>query len=809
MRAGFDELFADATAGTDVVVRGRSAIDADQLATPVPIDASLLDEVRGVAGVAEAEPEIVGLGQVLGADGEPLGGTGPPTLASNWIDNPELSSVELVEGDPPSAPDEVVIDTTTAEAGNLSVGDTTTVRTPAPVEVTIVGLSQLKEGASTGGVTYTAFTIDAARDLLMGGQDKVTDILVAAEPGVSQDELAERISAVLPPSAEAITGADLADEFAQSIEDNFLSLFERFLLVFAGVALLVAGFSIYNTFTITVAQRIRESALLRAIGSSRGQILVSVVLEALVVGLVASAIGLIAGIGLAVALEALLDAFGFGIPSTAPVLAGSTVAWAFAIGVGVTLLVSIVPAVRASRVSPLAALRDVSIDRSHTSVVRAVIGAVLVVGGTALVLSAALGSGDVLVQAAIGALTLIIGVIVLGPVAARPLSGLLGRPLPSLRGVSGGLARQNAMRNPRRTAGTASALMVGVAVVTVFTVMAASVKATLDDEVSRSFGGDLVVTAGGFSGSGLDPELARELDDLDEVDRAIGLSFGAALVDGETTTFNVADPEAVVDMFGLEVIAGSTAEMGETGLLVTEDDAEANGWTVGSTVEMTFADGQTEEATVEAIFESRQGDSVGPFVAPVALWAPHTTQLTDTSVLVRLADGVPVEEGEAAVVDVAGDFGQPDVQTREEYIDAIAGGVDTFLYFVYALLALAILIALMGIANTLSLSIHERTRELGLLRAVGQTRSQTRTMVRWESVIIALFGTLGGLGLGTFLGWALMRALAAEEGVGTFAAPLGQLLLVLGFGALVGVLAALRPAHRAARIDVLSAIATE
>jgi putative ABC transport system permease protein len=809
MRAGFDELFTDATAGTDAVVRGRSAVEADELTQPTLLDASVLDDVRAVDSVADAEPEILGLGQLLGSDGEPIGGNGPPTLASNWIDNPELSSVELVRGDPPSAPNEVVIDTTTAETGGLDIGDTTIVRTPAPIEVTIVGLSQLKEGASTSGVTYTAFTLDAARDLLVAGQDKVTDILVAAEPGVSQSELAERISAVLPSDAEAITGEDLAAEFSESIEDDFLGLFERFLVVFAVIALLVAAFSIYNTFTITVAQRIRESALLRAIGSSRGQILASVFIEALIIGIVASAIGLVAGIGLAVALSALLDAFGFGIPTAAPVLAGSTVAWAFAVGIGVTLLAGIVPAVRASRVSPLAALRDVGVDRSHTSVARAVIGAVLTIGGIALVVTAALGSGGVLTQAAIGAILLVVGVVVLGPIAARPVSALLGRPLPAVRGVTGALARQNAMRNPRRTAGTAAALMVGVAVVTMFTVMAASIKATLDDRVSRSFGGDLVVAAGGFSGSGIDPELAGALGELDEVDEAVGVGLGAAVIDGESRTFTVTDPAAATDMLGIGVVEGSMADVGDTEIAISEDEAEAEDWSVGSPVELAFSDGQTEEVTVAAVFESRQGDAISPIVVPVVVWAPHTTQLTDTTVLVRLADGVALSDGEAAVTEVAEAFGQPDVQTRDEYVDSIASGVDTFLYFVYALLALAILIALMGIANTLSLSVYERTRELGLLRAVGQTRSQTRTMVRWESVIIALFGTLGGLGLGTFLGWALLRALAADEGVGVFAAPIGQLVIVLAFGALVGLLAAVRPARRAARLDVLAAIATE
>jgi len=282
-----------------------------------------------------------------------------------------------------------------------------------------------------------------------------------------------------------------------------------------------------------------------------------------------------------------------------------------------------------------------------------------------------------------------------------------------------------------------------------------------------------------------------------------------APVAGDENVFTVTDPDEVADMLDLNVTDGSMAEVGDTGMAVSQDEAESNGWTIGSTVDLTFVDGQSQDLTIDAIYDTGAGAAVGSFVIPVDVWAPHTTQPTDTTVLIRLAEGVSLDDGQAAVQEVATTYGQPDVQTRDEYIDSVAGGVDVFLYFVYALLALAILIALMGIANTLSLSVHERTRELGLLRAVGQTRSQVRSMVRWESVIIALFGTVGGLALGAFLGWALMQAVATEEGFGVFAAPVAQLAVVVAFGALVGILAAFRPAQRAARLDVLDAIATE
>lgn len=808
MRAGFDELFTESNAGIDAVVRGEAEIEAEMGGQAALVDGSVVEDIQAVDGVATAEAQIVGVGQIVGADGTSIGGNGPPTLAVNWIDNSDLSSYELVDGGrAPEAPGEVVIDVDAAETGDLAVGDSTIVRTPAPVEVEIVGLMEITGGG--GQVTYAAFTFDDAQRYLMGGQDKVTSVLLAAEPGVSQQELVDGLQPVMPDGIEAITGAEYTEEATESIGDDFLNFFEAFLLVFAGIALFVAMFSIYNTFSITVAQRIRESALLRAVGSSRAQILVSILFEALVVGIVASAIGLVAGVGLSMGLKALLDAFGLSIPATGPIVAPSTVLWSFVIGIGVTMLASILPAVRASRVPPLAALRDVAIDRSDTSVARAVIGALFTVVGAGLVISAILGGGGVLLRAGLGAVALLIGIVVLGPIAARPMSAILGSPLPRLRGVTGQMARQNAMRNPRRTAGTASALMVGVAVVTLFTVVAASIKASIDEEVSRSFGGDLVVATTGFSGSGLDPAMAAEINELPEVERAVGIGLGAAIIDGEERVFSVADPAALASVLDVEVRDGSLGEMGDNAIAVAEDTAESAGYEVGSEVTMDFLDGQSESVTIGAIYSEGAGNSVSTYIVPTDLWAPHTPVQVDISVLITLADGVDIGTGRAAVEEVTAGYGEPEVQDRDEYVEMQAGGIDLLLNIVYVMLALAIVIALMGISNTLSLSVHERTRELGLLRAVGQTRPQTRSMVRWESVVVALFGTVGGLALGTFLGWALMRAIRAEEGIGTFAAPVGQLVLVLALGAVVGIIAAIRPARRAARLDVLQAIATE
>jgi putative ABC transport system permease protein len=394
-------------------------------------------------------------------------------------------------------------------------------------------------------------------------------------------------------------------------------------------------------------------------------------------------------------------------------------------------------------------------------------------------------------------------------VIAKSAAGVIGSPLPRLRGITGGLARQNAMRNPRRTSSTASALMVGVGVVTLFTVFAASLKASIDDSVSGSFRGDLVVTTGSFGGGGLSPELASDLAELPEVRTATGLGEGRALVDGDTEELTVVEPAQVTRVLDLDVEKGSIADLSDQQLAVAEDVADDNDWRIGSPVPVSFVDGASADFTVGAVYEAR--DIAGDYVMSRGAWTPHALQDIDDSVLIELRPGVSIDTGKRAVEGVAESYGAPDVMDADEYVDDVAGQVDMMLGIVYVLLALAIIIALMGIANTLSLSIYERTRELGLLRAVGESRRQLRSMIRWESVIIAIFGTTGGLALGVFLGWALVQAAASggELVTTTFAAPIGQLLIVLVVGALAGVLAGFRPARRAGQLDILRAIGTE
>ncbi len=814
LRANFASLFTTANGGTDAVVRSADAIQARSGRGPAPgarvrglISAALVDRARSVPGVAAAEPSIQGFGQLVGKDGKAISGNGAPSQAANWIGDPDLTPYRLVDGRAPSADDEVVVNRGAAKSGGLRIGDITTVQTPEPVRVRIVGIATWGTADGFGKTTYTAFTLQSAERHVIRQAGQVSNIAVKATPGVSQDELVRRLQPLLPPGVEALTAAQVTKETTDELSGQFLDLFRTFLLVFAGIALLVATFSIANTFSILVAQRRRESALLRAIGASRGQILGSVVVEALLVGLVASAAGLLGGFGIAGLLKGLFKSFGFALPASGLVVTATTVVVPLVVGTVVTLAAGVVPAVKASRVPPLAALRDVAADRASASAWRAVAGVTLTAIGVVVVVTAVVGGGgSVLFRAGLGALLTLVGVVVFGPVVARAAIGFLGSPLPRLRGIAGALARQNAMRNPRRTSGTAAALLVGVGVVTLFTVFAASLKASIDHSVSTSFGGDLTISTGGFGAGGLSPRLVRDIGTLPEVQSATGLGQGIVRVDGDGKTISIADPARLGEVLDLDVAQGSITGLGDHQLAVSKQTADGKGWRLGATVPAAFADGTTTQLTVAAIYQAR--NVAGDYLLSRAAWTPHAVQDLDSLVFVKLKKGVGLQAGKTTVEQVAKRYGSPTVQDRQQFTDTISQGINMFLGIVYALLALAILIALLGIANTLSLSIHERTRELGLLRAVGQTRGQLRSMVRWESVIIALFGTIGGLCLGAFLGWALVQA-ASKQNIARFSAPVGQLLAVLVAGAVAGVLAGVRPARRAAKLNVLEAIATE
>ena len=804
MTKGFGDMYTEANAGTDALVRSSSEVGEAGLTERGLLDLSLVDDLAAVDGVAAAVPRIEGNARIVGADGDPLGGNGPPTQGGNWIADDTLNPYDLAEGRAPEAPGEVVIDTAAAESGDLAVGDETIVRTPDPTPVTIVGLATFGDADSQGPITYAAFSAGQAAELFLPDPDHVSSVALAAEPGVSQAELVRRLDGVLPDGVEALTGDELTAELEDVIESDFLGWFETFLLVFAGISLVVATFSIYNTFSILVAQRTRESALLRALGASRGQVLRSVAAEALAVGLLASVGGLVAGLGLALGLLALMEAVGFTLPASSLVIGGGTVVTAVAVGVVVTLAASLAPAVRAARTAPLAAIRAVSVDASASSWLRAVVGALVTAAGVTVVVAGAL-DGEVS-RAGLGALVTLVGVVMLGPVVARPAAGLLGAPQAARRGLSGTLARRNAMRNPRRTASTALALLIGVTVVSLMTVVAASIKQSVSDTVDEQFAGDLVIMSDSFGLGGLSTELAPAVAELPEVAAVSPVGNAPVRLGDDEAIATTYDPATLGEVMDMGSVDGSTDDLGTGEIAVSEEYAADHGLALGDLLPVTYPDGATAETAVGAVYSNE--DMLGEVLLPQDAFRPHTAQDADLAVMIVLADGVAVDEGEIAVQAVADRFASPDVQTADEYTESVAGDVDQVLNVVYVLLVLAIVIALMGIANTLSLSIHERTRELGLLRAVGQTQGQLRSMVRGEAVTVALFGTAGGVGLGLFLGWAMVEALA-DEGFTAFAVPVPSLAIVLVVGALAGVLAAVRPARRAARLDVLDAIATD
>jgi len=490
------------------------------------------------------------------------------------------------------------------------------------------------------------------------------------------------------------------------------------------------------------------------------------------------------------------------------VLKPATVITALIVGVVVTLVAALAPAIRAARIPPIAALRETGQERVHSSKVRIALGVVITLAGFLQVISS-LGAdkpGTALRAAGFGAVLLIIATLVLGPVMARPLTGLIASPLRPLRGFTGQLVRENVMRNPRRTSGAASALLIGVTVVALFSVFAASVKASAQDQVDRSFGGDLVVDSGGFGVGGFNPAFADDIRALPEVDQATGLRFGSMRIDGDDKSVSVVDPSTAEGVFDLDVQQGRLAALHESQVGVSDILAEEKGYKIGTSLDATFPDGFETKVSVAAIYGSQ--DVAGNWVVGQPAWNPHAVNNSDALIFVNLKDGVSLAAGKQAVEKVAKTYPGAKVRDKDEFAKTAAGFVNQLLALVYVMLTLAIIIALLGIANTLSLSVYERTRELGLLRAVGMTRGQLRSSVRWEAVVVALFGAFGGLGLGVFLGWALVKG-AGKGGFTTVRIPPGSLVIVLLLAGIAGVVAGLRAAGKAAKLNVLEAIAAD
>ncbi len=810
MAQTFDDMFASAYDGVDGLVRAQSTFETPEGTAVRPrIDESLVDTLAGLDGVAAAEGDIWGTAQVVGRDGQPVGnpGMGPPTLATNWPEA-QFNPWTLVAGRAPQADDEVVIDEKTAGDAGYTAGDRGRVLVNgAPLDVTVVGVAAFGSAESPGGASFTMFTLPAAQAHL-GAPGQIDDVALAAADGVSQEELVRQTGTVLPHGTEAITGDAYVEE-NQDAMAQAMSMFDSFMMVFAVVALLVGGFTIFNTFFITVAQRTKQHALLRAIGASRRQVLLSILVEAIGIGVVASFVGLLAGVGVAAGLKVLLTAFGVALPAGGVVFEPSTAILAMSAGIIVTVGAAVSPARKAGKVPPIAAMRDIQTSSSgYGSKERVIVGLLVLATGVAGLLYGLLGSPSSALAVVGGAAIIVFfGVSILGRTVSLPLSRMIGWPLPRTRGIAGHLARENAMRSPKRTAATAAALMIGVGLVSFITIFAASTKTSFERAVDRAFTGDLVITSpqqfGG--GGGLSPELTARLNQLPEVQTAAGIRGGVAQIEG-SPQFVLAADDATFEVFDVQPLQGTPADLGPNSIAVYKDAAEAHGLSIGDTVPAEFVETGRQDLTVGMIY----GENVpaGDWLLGIKAFEANYSSQLDIQVFVKDADGVSPAAAKAAVEREADAYPGAKVLDQNQYKQDQMAIVDQMLGLVYAMLALAILIALLGIGNTLALSIFERTRELGVLRAVGMTRRQLRSTIRWESVIIAVQGAILGLGIGIFFGWALVLALA-DQGLTTLSIPVANLVTVVLLAALAGVVAAILPARRASRLDVLKAVVTE
>ncbi|MGI8329206.1 ABC transporter permease [Actinomadura scrupuli] len=795
----FDGVFTQVYKDVEVIVAAEQSFAASEDDPARPIPESVLTTIRTkVPGAATAEGASEGYAAIVGRNGKVIGGAGMTQLGGDWSDDLG-TEMRIVSGSPPRAPDDMVIDSVSAGKGGLKPGDQVKVLTQGPTRtMRLTGVFTL---GSSGGLakflTYALFTPETAQRLLVK-PGHYSEIYVHARRGVSTERLRDQTAAVLPAGYAVTTGQSETEKAKAEIKQVF-DILAIFLLVFAAVSVFVGSFIIFNTFSMLVAQRTRELALLRAVGASRRQVTRSVLGEATGVGLVGSTLGLAAGVGLALGLRALFTLLGIELPSTRPVLAAPTVLWSYAVGMVVTLVAAYFPARRAAKIPPVAAMRDDLGLPERSLRVRAAIGTVLMLLGAGALAGGLAGSGeDGASLVGLGAALVFLGIAMLSPLLSRPVTGVLGWPFARLAGTVGRMSRENTRRNPRRTAATASALMIGLALVAMVSVVAQSMKVSVGNAFDRGFGADYTMQAAG--GGGFSPEAVTAVSQAPGVNAVTPVRFGTVKLAGEKSPVMVADPLALARPIDLE-IDGGTGGLGPDELLVQRKEARAWGWSVGSTVAGEYPDGVKASFRVAGIYADNQMAG-SPYIMAPDGYRPHAAGELVQLAYVDVQDGArarrSLESALAAYPNVT-------LLDRQETKAKARGEIDQLLTMIIALLVLSIIIAALGIVNTLALSVIERTREIGLLRAVGMSRRQLRRMVRYESVVIAVFGATLGLTAGVLFGWALQRAMA-EEGVKVLSIPFGRLALYAAAAALIGVIAAIWPARRAARMDVLRAI---
>ena len=805
----FDMLFGKIGSGTDAVVRTEAPYtQTEGIGTNRgPIPDTVLEKVRGVDGVRAAEGTVQGYALLTDTDGRAIttNGGAPTNGYSMPTDEGLRGDVELLSGHAPANPHEVAIDATSAEEHDVPLGSTIKILFQGPAqEFTVVGTVGYGDGITDLGGTTSAYFDTSTAQKVLGTPGMFDQIDVSAEDGVSQTDLAGRLSEVAPAGTEAVTGAAVATENADATKANF-RIVSIIFGIFAGIALFVGSFIIWNTFTMTVTQRAREIALLRAIGARRRQVLGSLLLEAVGLGVLASATGFALGIGFAKGLKWLMDTMGMALPFTTLQLEAGQVWISLAVGVGVTVLASIVPARRATKVLPVEALRESTPGAEKSSALRALAGLAVLTGGVGALLWALYGDGDIKLFG-LGLAASMIGVIVALPVAVRPLAAVVAAPL-RLRGLPGDLAQQNATRNARRTSATAAALMIGLTLVVSMGVFASSLKASFGDVLSDQVDADLYVVTSSAQAPGYSPSVLSAVRGVDGVDVVSGNGVGDARFDGADSSYSAIDPSTAETVMHLGVSQGSLRDLDRDAVMVAESAAAEHGWDVGDTVTAEFAESGKHPLRIAATYAGKgwiSSDYVLSQAAQNALVGPQLVSNAFVTVDAG-ADRAQVQDAVTAAL-----AGHPDAKVldRSGFEKEAGGFIDQLLTFMTVMLALAVMIALLGIVNTLALSVFERTRELGLLRAVGMTRGQVRSMVRWESAVISLIGAVSGAGLGVGIGLAMSQILK-DEGIKSISIPVLQIVGYVALAAAAGVLAAVGPARSAAKVDVLTAVVTD
>ncbi len=808
MGGAFSGIISGGTADVEVAPKGANDFSSVQDTRTVP-DAVVqrLDELPEAAAVNPYN-QLQSL-YVIGKDGKVVGGNGPPGLAFTDNDTTSLTGkkiISYVEGDRPQGTDEIAMDTATADKAGYEVGDTVKLVTPGDppsMQAKLVGIVDFGEG-SLAGATLTLFDAQAMQELFFDGRTEWSGVSLTAADGVSQQELRDAAAKVLPQGITARTGDSMVETNEEGLQE-ILGFINTFLLVFATVAMIVGTFLIINTFSILVAQRSRELALLRAMGAYRGQVSRSVLGEAFVIGIIGATVGLGVGYLLAQGLRALFGAIGLDLSSATFPVEPRTVIVSYTVGIVVTMLAAYLPARRASRIPPVAAMRDDVALPEASLHRRVIVGTLMVIGGGGLMVAGFAGEGSTgLSMIGGGMLSILIGVSLMSPVIGRPLVELLGAAYRRMFGTVGQLAAQNSKRNPRRTAATASALMLGLALVSLMSVLGASASASTDKALEKAVTSQFIVS--NVVGTPFSPSIADQIREVDGVQTVASFRQGSASIRGDSAWMGAADPADLGAALDVPMIQGVLSALRPGTMLVDSRTAESRGYEVGETLPVKFQGG-TVDLEVAGIFQTG-GAIPSSFLTTLDSFEKGGLAPLDSYVFVNKTPTANAEAVRADVDKILADLPTVTLKDPGEFADEQKNQINFFLNIIYALLGLAVIIAVLGIVNTLALSVIERTREIGLLRAVGLSRPQLRRMVRLESVIVAVLGAVLGIVLGIAFGVALQRAIA-DEGIDVLSVPWLRLSLFVILAALVGVLAAVFPARRAARLDVLRAISTE